>query len=358
MMDSIFQKNNSTVEIDFSKLKNNLAQFREYLDSETKIMAVVKADAYGHGAVEVAETLEPMVGAFAVNSIQEGIELRKEGISKPILVFEVPEQSTVSQYRVHNLTATISAKEHFKWLPNGTSYHLNFDTGMGRLGFAPEEAQRISKMVQEYDNLFCTGIYSHFATADVPNSDFVAEQHHIFEVIREYFPQNLSTHIANTGATAFYQSEQFNMVRLGIGLYGYAPGSTDIKGIEPILEWRSKLVQIKRIKAKSPVSYGSTWKAPMDGYLGIIPVGYDDGLKRSLSEKLRVQIGSETYPLIGTITMNYCMVFLGKDQFDIGTSVRLLYPENDAWEWASQINTIPYEILTSINPKIPREYML
>ena len=354
----MIQKSNSTVEVDLSKLKNNLNILRSNLNDNTGIMPVVKADAYGHGAVEVASTLEPEVDGFAVNNLHEGIQLRKQGIVKPILVFEVPEKSRASQYRVHNLTATVSAQEHFEWLPNGTSYHLNFDTGMGRLGFGPEEAQRISHLVDDYDNLFCTGLYSHFATADDPESSFVSEQRELFERVTSYFSSELTTHIANTGAVTFYSDNSFDMVRLGIGLYGYSPGEVDIQSIEPIMQWKSKLVQVKPIVAKTPVSYGSTWRAPMDGNLGIIPVGYEDGLKRGLSEKIPVQINGTRYPLVGTITMNYSMVFLGDDDFKPGTRVDILYPENNAWDWALEVDTIAYEILTSINPKTPREYIL
>ncbi len=354
----MIHKSNATVEINLAKLKQNLQTLRTYLDEDTRVMSVVKADAYGHGAVEVASTLEPMVEAFAVNDIHEGIELREQDITKPILVFEVPQKTTASQYRVHNLTATVSAREHFDWLPNGTSYHLNFDTGMGRLGFAPEDSKLVLSLMRENQNLFCTGLYSHFATADSPGSDFVTEQHRLFTTIREQFPQELSAHISNTGATAFYSSEQFDMVRLGIGLYGYSPGKTTIEGINPVLQWKSKLVQIKPIIEQSTVSYGATWEAPADGNLGIIPVGYDDGLKRSLSEELTVRINGKKYPLVGNITMNYTMVFLGDDEYKPGTSVELLYAESNAQDWASKIDTIPYEILTSINPKIPREYIL
>ena len=354
----MIQKSNSTVEVNLDKLKQNLEKLRSYLDEDTRVMSVVKADAYGHGAVEVASTLEPMVDAFAVNDIHEGIELREQDITKPILVFEVPQKTKASQYRIHNLTATVSAKEHFDWLPNGTSYHVNFDTGMGRLGFAPEEAERVLLLIEENKNLFCTGIYSHFATADSPGSDLVTEQHRLFTAIREQFPKELTAHIANTGATAFYSSMQFDMIRLGIGLYGYAPGETGIAEISPILHWKSRLVQIKPINEKSTVSYGATWQAPTDGNLGIIPVGYDDGLKRSLSEELTVRIKGETYPLVGNITMNYSMVFLGDDNYKTGTPVELLYAESNARDWASKIDTIPYEVLTSINPKIPREYIL
>ncbi len=352
----MIQKSNSTVTVNLTTLKQNLETLRCHVDENSRIMAVVKADAYGHGAVPVAETLEPLVGAFAVNDIHEGIELRENGITKPILVFEVPEQSSVSQYRVHNLTATISSEEHFEWLPNGTSYHLNFDTGMGRLGFPPEKAKRIAQLVEDNQELFCTGIYTHYATADNPGSQLVVNQHDQFKTIRKYFDDSLSGHISNTGATAFYETDQFNMVRLGIGLYGYPPGETKIEALEPVLSWKSRLVQTKRIAAHSTVSYGANWEAPQDGYLGVLPVGYDDGIKRSLTGNISVRIDDKAYPVVGTITMNYCMVYLGLDQYEPGTEVEILGSEENARNWADKIKTIPYEVLTSINPKIPREY--
>lgn len=352
----MIEKTNSTVTVDLSKLSANIDSLEEHIQEDTRIMAVVKADAYGHGATEVADHIEDRVGAFAVNDIQEGIELREHGITKPILVFAVPEKSSASQYRMHNLTATVSAFEHFDWLPNGTSFHLNFDTGMGRLGFLPDEAEEISALISDHPTLFCTGIYSHFATADSPSSEQVLKQQSIFKEIRSYFSDELATHIANTGATAFYDTKQFNMVRLGIGLYGYPPDEQEISGITPILDWQSRLVQVKRVAKKNSVSYGANWTAPRAGNLGIIPVGYDDGLKRSLSAKMKVRIEGNIYDVVGTITMNYCMVYLDDDYYEPGTMVELLYDKNNAASWASSIDTIPYEILTSINPKIRRNY--
>lgn len=352
----MIEKSNSLVTVNLDLLEKNLGNLMCHLDEDTGVMAVVKADAYGHGAVDVARRIQPKVSAFAVNDIYEGIELRENGIIKPVLVFGVPEQSFSDQYRVHNLTATVSAEEHFDLLPSGTSYHLNFDTGMGRLGFRPEEAQRVSNLVQDYSKLFCTGIYSHFATADDPGSDLVLHQHERFRTVLRYFPDDLSSHISNTGGTTFYETKQFNMVRLGIGMYGYPPGDTEIEKLEPVLSWKSRLVQIKKIGAKMPVSYGANWRAPFDGYLGVLPVGYEDGFRRKLSGQISVRIDSDVYEVVGTITMNYCMVFLGNQPFDIGTEVELLYPENNARDWAKKLGTISYEVLTSINPKIPREY--
>jgi alanine racemase len=354
----MIQKSNSIVTVNLSALKQNVETLSCFLDEETRIMAVVKANAYGHGAVKVAETLDPLVEAFAVNDIHEGIELREHGINKPILVFCVPEKSFASQYRMHNLTATISAKEQFEILPNGSSYHLNFDTGMSRLGFHPEEAEQVAQMVHQKNKLFCTGIYTHFATADNPGSELVHRQHQQFKEILQRFPEKLSVHISNTGGLAFYEAEQFNMVRLGIGLYGYPPGETEIENLKPVMSWKSNLVQVREIKAQKSVSYGARWVAPENGYLGVIPVGYDDGLRRNLSGKISVRIGSEIYNVVGTITMNYSMVFLHGDQYQTETEVELLYPGSDALLWAKKLGTIPYEILTGINDRIPRKYIL
>lgn len=352
----MIQKSNSTVQVNLTGLIKNIVSLSRYADDKTTIMGVVKADAYGHGAIEVAKAINPLVEAFAVNDIHEGIELREKGITKPVLVFEVPDRSFVSLYEEHNLTATISAEEHFGWLPDGTSYHLNFDTGMGRLGFRPSKAKRVAALIDQYDNIICTGIYTHLATADNPGSEFVLRQHKKFKKILEYFPHKLTTHISNTGGTFFYDMEQFNMVRLGIGMYGYPPGKTKIEGIEPVLSWKTRLAQTKTIVVNDTISYGATWKAPEEGYLGVIPVGYEDGLKRSLSGKLSVRINDKIYDIVGTITMNYSMIFLGSDDYEQGTEVEILYRGSDAGDWAQKIGTIPYEILTSINPKISREY--
>ena len=353
----MIQKSNSVVTVDKNLLYQNFKTLSSFLDPDTRIMGVVKADAYGHGAVEVARALDEKVGAFAVNAIQEGIELRENGITKPILVFEVPQKDMVSQYRIHNLTATISAKEHFEWVPNGTSYHLNFDTGMGRLGFAHEEASEIAKLAERRGELFCTGIYSHFATAHEPGSSLVEQQHQLFKEVRSHFPENLATHIANTGGTAFYDTKQFNMVRLGIGLYGYAPGNIAIEGLEPVLSWRSHIAQTKEVKKGESVSYGAQWKAPGDGYVGIVPVGYSDGFKRNLSGQMMVTIDGKEYPAVGTVTMNYFMVYLREDSYEVGTEVELLGEQKNAYDWAQKLNSIPYEMLTSIDSRIPRKYL-
>lgn len=351
------KKLNSTVTVDLRVLRSNLKVLRKKVDTSAEIMAVVKADAYGHGAVPVARALQPFVNSFAVNDINEGIELRESGIVAPILVFCVPEKELVPLYPEHNLTATVSAAMHFNILKQDTAYQLNFDTGMGRLGFLPEQAAKVSGIVEQKKDLICTGIYSHFATADMLDSGKVNEQYELFQQVRKSFPDNLPAHICNTGGTSFYKFNQFQSVRLGIGLYGYEPGEERIEELKPVLTWSTHLVETKKKKAGDTISYGASWKMPHDGYIGIIPLGYDDGLRRNLSGQLKVEIHEKLYEVVGRITMNYTMIFLGEQYYPPGTEVNLLNrQELTARDWAQKLDTIPYEILTGISPRIPRTY--
>lgn len=351
------QKTNAVVTIDLGKLKRNVALLSARQSEEMDLMGVIKADAYGHGAIEVARSLEPMMDAFAVNDIQEAIVLREAGIRHPILVFGPPDPRQSKKYAHFSITATVSAKEHFPLLPPGTQYHLNFDTGMNRMGFEPHQANQVRQLVEEHKNLDCTGIYSHFATADAPDSAMVYRQQARFSEVRKRFPPRLQAHISNTGGTLFYPFDHYAMGRLGIGMYGYSPGKETCSGLQPVMELSSHLVAVKPVKAGDPVSYGATWKAPADGYLGVVPVGYVDGLRRGLSGQLSVRIEETDYEVAGIITMNYCMIYLGNDRYPLGTEVNLLRKNCDAGDWAQQAGTIPYEILTGISRDLPRKYI-
>lgn len=228
---------------------------------------------------------------------------------------------------------------------------------MGRLGIPAVDIEKALEEMNSHSGLICTGIYSHLATSDDPGSDLVEIQLDRFEKVKSAFPDNLLVHLANTGGACFYSGTVFDLIRPGIGIYGYPPGNTDIPGLRPALTWKSKLVQVNAIKKGNTVSYGAHWEAPSDGFVGVIPVGYEDGLKRILSGKVRFHIDGKEYPQVGNITMNYCMVFLGQNELSTGTQVELLRAsENDLRNWAQLAETIPYEILTSLSPKIPRVY--
>jgi len=350
----------SFIEVNLEAVKHNAGAMREFLVEGTKQMAVVKADAYGHGAVEVAKALEGSIDWFAVYSEEEGVRLRESGIKTPILVFGTPTAATASAYREHRLTATVSASEHFDLLPDGTEYHINFDTGMGRLGFTPDRVSSVKKAVRKHPDITCTGIYSHLSTAEDPGSSIAEEQLEIFDSIREEFDDSLLAHIANTGATAFYPESHYDMVRNGIGIYGYAPGATIIDQLVPALRWVSELAQVKPVKKGQPVSYGARWRCREDGYLGILPVGYQDGIPRILSGYLEIAIDGKLLPVVGTITMNNIMVYLQQnpEEFEAGQKVEIMGGAAlSASIWSDRADTIPYEILTGIPAGIERRYI-
>lgn len=348
---------NSVAYIDFRKLKSNLTYLKSKAGEEKKIMAVVKADAYSHGAVKTAIFLEPLVDWFAVASVDEGIQLRMAEVQKPILVFGVPCIDTAAAYGRYNLAATVSHESHFSILTDGTRYHINFDTGMGRLGFKAGQSDLVRSLAVKNQRLICSGLYTHYALADEPDSLFVEKQHQDFEQIAQSFSEIPNKHISNTGAAIHYSLNHYDMLRVGIGLWGYTPGKKQDTKLQPVLTWKSKLVQVRSIAKGETVSYGASWSSPMDGYIGTIPVGYADGLPRSLSNRLDVMINGEFYKVAGNVTMDYTMVYLGSNQPEAGTVVTLMggngLPAN---RWAELAETNTHEILTNLTGRVKKEY--
>jgi alanine racemase len=349
-------KRNTILTVNLDTIFHNVEVLQSYLKRGVKQMAVVKANAYGHGAVEVAHKIAPQIDWFAVNDMHEAVELRETGIEAPILVFGVPEAETSALYNRFNLTATVSAFSHYQLLPEGTSYHLNFNTGMGRLGFRPEEAKEVSELIESHPELHCGGIYSHLATADELDAAKTEEQYQLFKEIQTHFDSSLLAYLCNSAGAVQYPEAQFDMVRTGIGIYGYAPGEVSVPGLKPALTWETHLAQVNVIKKGETVSYGAIWKAPEDGYIGIIPVGYADSIPRGLSGNLNVVIEGNVYPVVGRVTMNYCMIFLGQKPMGTGTKAYLWDEHQNAGDWAVKMQTIPYEIVTNIPPHVTRKY--
>ncbi len=349
---------NSVAEVHIPRLYHNLEVLREPVADTVQSMAVIKADAYGHGAVDLARRLSDRVEWFAVANVDEAMELRQEGLDNEILVFGTPTKSSANAYLTYNLVATISGFSHFDCLKENTRYHLNIDTGMGRYGFLPDQVQEVRKAVQDYDHLTCEGIYSHFATADTPDSEKVYDQMEIFREIRSHFSTDLITHMANSGGAAFYEESHLDMIRYGIGLYGYNPGPVAIEGLQPIMDWKSYLAQVKPIRKDMTVSYRATWEAPYSGYLGVVPVGYADGVPRNLSHNFEVMIRDTFYPVVGIVTMDNIMVFLGEQQLQEHEEVLLFGKNgNTAYDWAEKVGTISYEILSRLTPRVQRRYV-
>lgn len=350
---------NSKAIIHLSKLDHNLEVIDQQLKPGVKKMAVIKDNAYGHGLLELAKHISDKVEWFCVARVDEGVRLRANGIGNPILVFEAPRSATAALYTEHQLTATLSEVSLLEVMVPGTEYHINIDTGMHRIGVLPEDISELREQMEKHPELSCTGIYTHFFKSDDPGNPEVAQQLELFKSVRKDFPAELMTHTANTGAIFHYQALnlQFDAVRPGVCLYGYGAGDVEIPELEPIVDWTSFLMQVKKVKKGEPVSYGGRWTAPEDGFIGVVPAGYSDGIFRTLSGKIKVQIDGKLYPQVGTISMDYLVVYLGEDKPEKGAEVFLLRgKELNASEWASQAGTIPYEITTSIRDKVIREY--
>lgn len=350
----------STLYIHLNKLGSNLNVVRNVMKKGVQCMAVIKDNAYGHGFLPVADFLKDKVEWFCVARISEGILLRQQGIENPILVFEKPPAGREADYAKYNLTATITELEVFDRLPAGTPCHIKFDTGMGRLGMAPEDTSLALDKMAQNKHLNYTGIYTHFANSGDVNHPRVSHQLELFKIIRSQFPEELMAHTANSGALLYYPNLdlQFDGVRAGVCLYGFSPGDVPVAGLEPVAEWKAKLVQIKKIKKGEYAGYNGFWQAPKDGWLGIMQVGYAQGLTRNLSGKIEVKAGETLFPLVGLISMDYSSVFLGEHYFRPETEVTLfdgagLHVSN----WASVLGTIPYEVVTAIHPKVQRKYL-
>lgn len=343
--------------INKSAAEHNLAVIKSRLKPGVKVMAVVKDNAYGHGLTGFADTIKDTADWFCVVRIEEGIELRKNGIKKPILILEIPSENTAPLYNTYSLTATVADTASFDILADGTEYHLNFDTGMRRLGLDYAESTVVRALVDARKNIKCTGIYTHFANADADIEISVQSQLERFNALRAAFPPELMTHAANSAAVFYHNDKklQFDAVRPGISLYGYSPGE-QIPELKPLLTWEVELMQVKKIKKGEAVGYGSTWQAEEEGWLGVIPVGYGDGIPRILSGKLEVGIAGKRYRQTGRITMGFMMMF-SKTKLRAGETVKIFDGQDlTPAVWANHIKTIPYEITTGLKSYIDRIY--
>lgn len=355
-MDHFFY--NSYASVYGERLLHNLEILNRRVKPDVLKLAVVKADAYGHGAVQVARHIARQVDVFAVAQVDEGIDLREGGISNPILVLGTPNPHNAEAFTRFGLTATVSDMQHFEVLPAGAAYHLNFDTGMGRYGFQPSRVSEVKEAISRHSELHCKGIYSHFSMAHLPENSFVYRQLELFDSIRAQFDESLTTHISNSGGALYYPGARFDMVRYGIGLYGYSPGPETVEGLQPVLEWKSRLAQVKRMEAGDNVSYGNSWQAPRSGWLGVVPVGYADGLPRALSNSFQVAIRGERYDSVGTVTMDNIMVWMDQDPMKTDTEVSVMGGDAmDAQEWADIHDTIPYEVLVRISSRVQRKFI-
>jgi alanine racemase len=336
----------------------------------------VKADAYGHGSAPIAKkALESGVEYLAIATVREGEELREAGITAPVMLLSIPLPEEIDALMAANLDAMAGDDEYIDALESHArkagkkaALHLKIDTGMGRLGCRPDDALRLAGRIEKSAHLALAGVATHLAVADSLKTEdraYTQKQLDLFvSAINSITEAGINPgiiHAANTGAVTFYNESCFDMVRPGILLYGYAPCGEDGKpamAVRPLMELTSCLSLIKTIKKGESVSYGRTWTADKDTLIGIIPLGYGDGLPRLLSNNWQIQLGGGMVPLVGRICMDQCMVDLGE-----GSAARRWDPVTvfggtapHAGIMASRLGTIPYEITCNINKRVPRVY--
>jgi len=362
------------VEVDLKILAENFRAIKAYVKN-SKVMPILKANAYGHGLVRVAQLYEKLKADYlGVAVVEEGILLREKGIKIPILVLGGIWGNQIPLFLKHNLSITASSIDKLKQIDETSSQmkikarvHLKVDTGMERLGVHYYNAESFLEAAYKCKNILVEGIYSHFAKSESEELAHTKLQLERFnEVLQFYNKKSIQPpmrHISNSGAILQLPEANLDMVRPGIMLFGVYPTEKVKKKIEvkPALNWKSLVVYFKVIKAGNAVGYGLTYKPDHKIRAVTIPVGYGDGYFRSMSHKAKVLLNGKLYPVIGNISMDQIIVNIENDSAYNGDEIILLGSDGknsisceDLAEWAG---TIPYEILTNINTRVPRIYL-
>lgn len=341
------------------------------------VMAVVKADAYGHGALPVTRRLVREGAAYlGVANPEEGIELRKAGIETPILVFGSPFKANLDVYYKYNLSITLCTWEQAeaihlmnKKMGELIPCHVKVDTGMGRIGFAFDmAADSIRRMIREL-NIEPEGIYTHFATSDMKDKAYADLQLQRFKAILKVLEKEdiriPIRHAANSGAILDMTDAVFDMVRPGVMLYGYYPSTetTESLPLKPAMTFKAIVSFVKKVEAGTGVSYGRTHVCSENTVIATLPVGYADGYNRLLSGKGIVRINGKPYPVIGRVCMDMIMVDVGKNSdVAIGDEAVLFGPDEEDVVSVEAIcrtlDTIPYEVTCWVSKRVPRAYTL
>lgn len=364
------------VEIDLNAVRHNLAEIRRLIGPTVEIMAVVKGEAYGHGALKIAQTsLQAGAHRLGVALPEEGIALRKAGITAPILVFS-PLQTDQAETMVRfDLTPTICMLEPAVALSRAATaagkevpYHVKIDTGMNRIGIPANEGIVFIKKMRPLPGIFLEGIFSHLATADEGDKEYARFQMKTFnKVIVDLKAEGLlppKVHLANSAGIIDLPSAYYNLVRPGLILYGMYPSSevaVEKIRLEPAFSLKTKVVFKKRVPQGSTVSYGRKYVTPAETTIVTIPIGYADGWSRRLSGKAEVLISGKRFPIVGAICMDLCMVDVGNEPVEIGQEVVLIGSQATeritAEEIGVHMGTINYEVTCMINDRVPRRYL-
>lgn len=359
-------------DIDLDAITHNVGVLSQTV-APAGVWAVVKADGYGHGALEVG-TAALLAGAdgLCVALAAEGVALRRSGISGPILVLSEQPADNADAMVEHHLIPTVSTAAGIDAVTAAASayatdpvdVHLKIDTGMHRVGASPSDAQELCRLIAERPALQLAGIFTHLAVADELSDEETARQLERFDETLAGLPAVRFVHAANSAGALAHPAARHSFVRAGIALYGISPGA-DLdevaRRLRPALSLKARVAYVKRLHAGNRLSYGLRHEMPVDANVATIPIGYADGVRRNLSGLgMPVLIGGKRREIIGTVTMDQLMVDCGDDDVSAGDEVVLIGRQGDdhirAEDWASALGTIGYEIVCGIGPRVPRRY--
>ncbi|MBB5172588.1 alanine racemase [Texcoconibacillus texcoconensis] len=365
-------------EIDLDAIYHNTQVFKKHLSHQTKLMTVVKADGYGHGAYEVAQSaIEAGADYLGVAFLDEALDLRQKGIQGPILVLGYTPPESVQEAVKNDIALTVCSEDVIDRIIEVTerhqksaTVHLKIDTGMGRLGVrSREDALHQSQKLSSSSFIFLEGVFTHFANADTQDPTLTKEQFQKFNVIVDHL-LNHGIHISikhccNSAGTINYPDMHLDMVRVGISLYGLQPShEVDISclGLKQAMHFKTKLSALKEVEPGEGISYGYTFHTEKTTSIGTIPVGYADGFSRLLSNKGDVLIRGIRVPIIGNICMDQSMIDLtGLENVHIGEEVTLFGRDNQAFlsvaEFAGFMGKVNYEVVCLIGKRVPRVYI-
>ena len=360
------QLHKTHLEIDLEALRHNYRFFRNAVAPKTRLMAMVKAFGYGSGSFEVARTLQFMgVDYLAVAFADEGVALREAGIQTPIMVMNTGAEDMASrmQYGLEPVVFDLAGLQAMSEIAesNEIAVHLEIDTGMHRLGFAPEALKDLAAEVPK--NVRITSIFTHLAASEDPNhDDFTREQIAQFTQAADMFEERLGyaplRHALNTGGILRFAEYGMDMVRLGVGLYGVDPRSVSQADLKPVTALYSSISQLHTLQPGEGVGYGRRSVADKARVIATLPVGYADGLRRSLGNgNWHVLVKGQKAPVVGSVCMDMCMVDVTGIDCKEGDEVIVFGAENSVAKMAQCADTIPYEVLTGISSRVPREYV-
>ena len=361
--------------IDLAALGHNLSLIKACLATDCTVMAVVKADAYGHGAVHISRALVHFgVARLAVATVQEGIALREAGINAQIVVLVDLFDKYTQELLAYRLTPVISQQRLLPILAKAAeaakqpfAIHIKVDTGMARLGFSPSELGSLFNALPAWKSLRVEGFMTHLADSDGVDPSYTEHQLKTFRGLLEQVEQRgmkiPCVHAANSAAIVRYPQSHFSFVRPGIALYGYhtCPDSVGYSELKPILSLRTTVMQLRALKPGDSVSYNRTFVAKRPSTIAVLPVGYADGYNRKLSNKGYVLVQGQRAPIVGLVCMDMITVDVTDiPSVEIGNAVTLIGQDGQDAIWAGEIagwtGTIPYETLCAIGRRIPRVY--